>query len=97
MSLTLNPEIMLWCIGMFVFEFVNVAVKTYQNRNINTKSLKAMWPTGYAQTYIWAIGIYAITYNDFNFWILFFMATGGILGCQWATIFHDKQRDRREG
>lgn len=89
--LDVSPEILIWSAVMFVFSGIDAAVKTYQNRNINTHNYSAVWPTGYLQTATWAIGIYAVTYNDFNLIVLFCMATGGVLGCQGAMYLHGRK------
>lgn len=84
----MNTHIAMWCGAMFVFSGIDAGVKTYQNRNINTHRYLAVIPTGFLQTTTWAIGIYALTYNDFNVFVLFSMAVGGIIGCQLSMLLH---------
>lgn len=79
------------CLLMFVFSAAEAFVKTYQNRNINTHSYLKVIPTGYAQTAMWAIGLYVVTDTEFNPFVIFSMATGGIIGCMLAMRLHTGQ------
>lgn len=76
------------CAMMFVFSAAEAFVKTYQNRNINTGAYLRVIPTGYAQTAMWAIGLYVVTDTGFNLFVIFSMATGGIIGCMLAMRLH---------